>query len=165
MKPVTKRNAASRPAAVVLLLLLVAATLTLVSVAGARPVAAKQRVVIQWKGPSGFLLTPMTGGALKSDAGAASFCCWHSGTVVRNGLKTGTGDPRMTLVGQHGTLTATNQMEFLGLRGGYEIFTGTWKAVRGTGDYAGLSGGGRVAGITFPNGVTKWQREGFLGTK
>jgi hypothetical protein len=118
--------------------------------------------VIQWKGTSGFVLTPLTSGKLKGDTGIATFCCWKSRVVIRDGLKVEIGDPKMTLVGQRGTLVASNRMEFLDIRGGYSVFTGTWKVIRGTGDYAQLSGSGRIAGIVLPNGTTKWQREGFL---
>jgi hypothetical protein len=131
--------------------------------ASAGAVGGKQRVVIQWKGASGFVLTPLTSGKLKDDTGTATFCCWKSRVVIRDGLRVEIGDPKMTLVGQRGTLVASNRMEFLDIRGGYSVFTGAWKVIRGTGDYAQLSGTGRVAGIVLPNGTTKWQREGVLG--
>ena len=69
----------------------------------------------------------------------------------------------MTLVGKRGTLVARNRVEWLDVPQGYALFTGTWRVVRGTGDYAGLAGGGRVAGVTLPNGEARWRREGFLG--
>jgi len=93
----------------------------------------KQRVAIQWKGASGFVLIPLTAGKLKGDTGTVTFCCWTSREVIRDGAKVGIGNPKMTLVGQHGTLVASNRMEFLDIRGGYSVFTGTWKVIRGTG--------------------------------
>jgi hypothetical protein len=144
---------------------LAATALTLAAVAAASPVAAKQRVVIQWKAASGFVLTPMTAGALKSDSGTASFCCWTQRFSMRNGLKVEINDPEMTLVGKRGTLVVRNRIEWLDVPPGYALFTGTWKVVRGTGDYARLAGGGRVAGITLPNGDSRWQREGFLSPR
>ncbi len=66
----------------------------------------------------------------------------------------------MTLTGKRGTLVTRNQIEWLDVPTATPLFTGTWKVVRGTGDYAGLAGGGRVAGVTFPNGATRWRREG-----
>ncbi len=143
------------------LAILVAAVALIIGVS-AGAVSGKQRVVIQWKGASGFVLTPLTSGKLKGDTGTATFCCWKSRVVMRDGLKVEIGDPKMTLVGQRGTLVASNRMEFLDIRGGYSVFTGTWKVIRGTGDYAQLSGSGRIAGIVLPNGTAKWQREGFL---
>jgi hypothetical protein len=143
---------------------LAATAVTLTAVAAAGPVAAKQQVVIQWTA-KGFVLTPKTAGALKSDAGTASFCCWSQRFVVRDGLQVEVNDPEMTLVGKRGTLVARNRIEWLDLPQGYALFTGTWKFVRGTGDYAGLVGGGRVAGLTLPSGESKWRREGFLGPR
>lgn len=144
-----------------LAILVAAVALSVGASAGAG--GGKQRVVIQWKGASGFVLTPLTSGTLKGDTGTATFCCWTSRMVIRDGLKVEIGNPKMTLVGKHGTLVASNRMEFLDIRGGYSVITGAWKVIRGTGDYAQLSGGGRIAGIGLPNGTTKWQREGFLG--
>ena len=55
-----------------------------------------------------------------------------------------------------------NRIEFVDLPDGWAVFTGTWKVIRGTGAYAGLSGGGRGAGVMLPNGNMKSQFEGFL---
>ncbi|MFO7572626.1 MAG: hypothetical protein R6W48_08525 [Gaiellaceae bacterium] len=55
-----------------------------------------------------------------------------------------------------------NRQEWLSVPGGYALLTGTWTVSRGTGAYARLTGGGRIAGITFPAGDAKWRREGFL---
>jgi len=151
-----------KPTAAVLVAI---AAVTLAAGAAAGPDAAKQRVAIQGHGAV-FELKPLTSGDIKSDAGAASFCCWTVRTVVRDGQKVDiTKGPEMTLVGSRGTLIARNRMEWLDVPGGYALFTGTWTFIRGTGDYAGLTGGGGVAGITLPGGDTKWRREGVLGPK
>ena len=140
------------------------AAIILTSVAAAGPEAAKQRVAISGVGASGFTLTPLTAGALKVDAGSASFCCWTTRDVIRDGQAIEvTNGPLMTVTGKNGALVAKNRMEWLSVSGDYEVFTGTWKVVRGTGAYAGLVGGGRVAGITLPGGETKWRREGLIG--
>ena len=143
---------------------LAALAVMLAAVAAAGPAAEKQRVVIQWTA-KGFVLTPQTAGALKSDTGTASFCCWSQRFSVRDGLKVEVTDPEMTLVGKRGTLVVRNRIEWLDVAGGYSLFTGTWKVVSGTGDYAQLAGRGRVAGVALPNGATKWRREGFLGPR
>lgn len=144
---------------------LAAAALTLTAVAAAGPVAAKQRIAIQGQGGT-FTLKPLTTGLLKSDAGTISFCCWTGRTVIRDGQKIEvTNGPDMTLEGKRGTLVAHNRMEYLDVPGGYSLFTGTWKVVRGTGVYAGLAGGGRVAGVGLSNGEVKWRREGVLAAK
>jgi hypothetical protein len=54
---------------------------------------------------------------------------------------------------------------FIDIPGGWSVFTGTWQVTRGTGDYAGLAGGGRRAGVTLPNGNVTSQFDGFLGTR
>ena len=41
-----------------------------------------------------------------------------------------------------------NRIEWIDIPDGWAVFTGTWKVIRGTGDYAGLVGGGRGAGVT-----------------
>jgi hypothetical protein len=128
--------------------------------------SAKQRVAISGVGDTGFTLAPLATGAIKTDSGSATFCCWTTRDVVRDGQAIGVSNgPLMTLVGKHGTLEAKNRMEWLAVPGGYLLFTGTWKVVRGTGAYAGLAGGGRVAGITLPGGETKWRREGVIGPR
>jgi len=43
--------------------------------------------------------------------------------------------------------------------------TGTWKVIRGTGAYAGLTGGGGAVGVALSNGTTRAQFEGFLSLK
>jgi hypothetical protein len=135
---------------------------TLAAVAAAGPVAAKQRIEIQVKG--GFVLTPLTPGDIKPDTGTASFCCWTERSIMRDGQAIDINNPQMTLTGKHGTLVARNQIGFVDLPDGLAVFTGTWKVIRGTGDYAGLSGGGRAAGVDL-GGSTKAQFEGFLGPR
>jgi hypothetical protein len=135
---------------------------TLAAVAAAGPVAAKQRIEIQVKG--GFVLTPLTPGDIKPDTGTASFCCWTERSIMRDGQAIDINNPQMTLTGKHGTLVARNQIGFVDLPDGLAVFTGTWKVIRGTGDYAGLSGGGRAAGVDL-GGSTKAQFEGFLSPR
>ena len=142
---------------------LAATAVIVAAVAAAGPAAAKQRVAIQSKGANGFVLTPLSRGAIKLDAGSVGFCCWSSRVVMREGqrIEVTTG-PQMTIVGKRGTLVASNRMEWLDVADGVAVFTGTWKVVHGTGDYAQLSGGGRVAGFILRNGEVTWRREGFL---
>lgn len=141
------------------------AAVVLVTVATAGPVATKQRVAIQGDEGGGFVLTPLTAGSLRRDTGTATFCCWTTRAVVRDGQRIEvTNGPRMTLEGGQGTLIVKNRMEWLDVPGGYALFTGTWSVVRGTGVYARVTGAGRVAGVTLPNGNTKWRREGVLTT-
>ena len=145
---------------------LAATAVTLAAVATAGSVAAKQRIAIQLVGAKeSFVLTPLTSGAVKPDAGTATFCCWSSRHVMRDGQAIEVNDPQMTLTGKRGTLVAHNRIEWVDLPDGWAVFTGTWKVIRGTGDYAGLSGGGRGAGITLPNANGKTRFEGFLSPR
>jgi hypothetical protein len=73
--------------------------------------------------------------------------------------------PRWTLIGKLGTIVGRNQIGFVDIPDGLAVFTGTWKVIRGTCAYAGLSGGGRVAGVQFASGTAKAQYQGFLGPK
>jgi hypothetical protein len=149
----------------VALAVLTALAVTLAAVAGAGPVAPKQRVAIKVEGGASFVLTPLTPGAIKPDAGAASFCCWTERHTIRNGQAVDVNNPQMTLMGKRGTLVARNEIGFVDLPGGWAIFTGTWKVVRATGAYAGLVGGGGGAGASTPNGRIRSQFEGFLGPR
>ena len=142
-----------------------AAAVTLAAVATAGPVAAKQLIKIQIKDGTAFALTPLTVGAVKSDSGAASFCCWSQRSIVRDGQEIDINNPLMTLTGKKGTLVARNEIGFIDVPDGWAVFTGTWKVIRGTGAYAGLAGGGRGAGVSLANGDGKSQFEGFLTPK
>ena len=141
---------------------LAAMAVTLAAVAAAKPVAAKQRVMIQEKGQASFVLTPLTPGAIKRDTGTASFCCWTDRHIMRDGQAVEINDPEMTLTLKRGTLVVSNQIGFVDIPDGWAVFTGTWKIIRGTGEYAGVSGSGRRAGVTLPNGSVNSQFQGFL---
>ena len=145
---------------------IVLAAAVLVAAATAGPSGPKQRVAIQGDESGGFVLTPLTAGSLRRDSGSATFCCWTTRVVVRDGQKMElTNGPRLTLDSKEGTLVVKNRMEWLTVPGGYALFTGTWSVVRGTGVYAGFTGAGRIAGVALPNGNTKWRREGILTTR
>jgi hypothetical protein len=109
-----------------------------------------------------FVLTPLTSGAIKLDTGAATFCCWSSRHIMRGGQAIELNNPQMTLTGKRGTLVARNRIGWVDIPDGWAVFTGTWKVISGTGDYAGLSGVGRGAGAMLPNGIGKSRFEGFL---
>jgi hypothetical protein len=123
--------------------------LTLATVSGAAPGTAKQRVAITMRfHDSTFTLVPFRSGALKPDSGTmtddADATC-HD--VVRDGQKADvcTGQ-RWTLTGKQGTLTLRGRAEWVNAgAGGCGVAFGTWSVVRGTGVYAGLTGGGRSA--------------------
>ena len=146
---------------------LAATAVTLAAVAAAAPVAAKQRVSIQVTGGADgrFALTTLTAGAIKSDTGVATFCCWTQRLITRDGQSIEINNPQMTLTGKRGTIVARNQIGWIDIPDGWGVFTGTWKVVRGTGAYAGLAGGGRGAGVMLANSDTKATFDGFLNPK
>ena len=141
----------------ILVALMAAVTLTAVAAAG--PDAAKQRVAIDmklcWPGASEktFVLMPLQAGPLKRDSGTISFN-WLSipgNMVMRDGQEVTIYDRGVaTLTGKRGTLTIRGRNEWVDVgrdgNGDGEndgIGTGTWKVVRGTGQYAGIVGKGR----------------------
>jgi len=152
--------------AIVALAAFAALAVTLTAVASAGSAKAKhQRVEIQENGDGSFALTPLGPGAIKPDTGTITFCCWTERTIMRHGESIDINNPRMTLTGKQGTLVARNRVGFIEVPSGLAVFTGTWKVVRGTGAYAGLTGGGLGGGVDLGDGTTKAQFEGFLNSK
>jgi hypothetical protein len=150
--------------------LLAGTAIALGASAAAEPVAAKeratgQRIEIQSNADGSFLLIPLTSGSIRRDTGAAAFCCWTMTRITRDGQAIDINDPQMTLTGKRGTLVVRNRIGFIDIPDGWAVFTGTWKVIRGTGDYAGVSGGGRGAGVAPPNGRAKATFDGFLSPR
>ncbi|MDH4103866.1 MAG: hypothetical protein OEV29_10850 [Thermoleophilia bacterium] len=141
----------------VVTLVALAAAVTLTSVAAAGPAAAKQRVAIDMKiYPQGtFVLSPLQAGPLKRDSGTIShnFLSIRPRDVMRDGQKVTIYDGGVaTLTGKRDTLTIRERTEWVHLErdgnGDGEndtIAIGTWKVMRGTGQYAGIVGKGRNA--------------------
>jgi hypothetical protein len=139
----------------VVALVALAAAVTLTSVAAAAPNAATQRVAIDMKlwPQKTFVFTPLQAGPLKRDSGAISHTLLSipGRDVMRDGQKVTIYDGGMaTLTGKRGTLTIRDRNEWVDLaRDGNgdgqndAIAIGTWKVVRGTGQYAGIAGKGR----------------------
>lgn len=144
------------------LAVLTAAAVTVAAVATAGPVAAPQRIAIEHHNDS-FVLTPLTRGAIKRDAGTEVSCCWTQRFIKRDGVSIEVDDPQLTFTGAHGTLVFRNRIEWGDLPDGWAVFTGSWKFVRGTGAYAGLSGRGRVAGVATSAIDVKARLWGVLG--
>lgn len=143
---------------------LVLAAATLVSTAAAGSSVTRQRVAITAKGGiHGFVLTPREAGVVTGDSGTATFCCWSERVVRRDGQRIEINDPLMLLVGKQGRLKIRFRIEWIDAGNGYVVGTGTWKVVRGTGAYKGLTGSGRSAHAWLPNGPVSWLAEGFLG--
>jgi hypothetical protein len=155
------------------MLVALVAAIILTSVAAAGPDAAKQRVAIDMKlyPQKTFVLTPLQAGSLKRDSGTIShdFLSIPGRDVMRDGQKVTIYDGGVaTLTGKRGTLTIRDRNEWVGLgrdgNGDGEVDSigiGTWKVVRGTGQYAGIVGKGRNGHLGLGN---PWyaRYEGFL---
>jgi hypothetical protein len=147
-------------------LVALAAAVTLTAFAAAGPDAAKQRVAINMKiyPQKTFVLTPLQAGALKRDSGTIS-SNWldiPGRSVMRDGQNVTVYNGAVTtLIGKRGTLTIRDRNEWVDVGNNDSIGIGTWKVVRGTGQYAGIVGKGRNghAGLGSP-----WyaRYEGFL---
>ena len=142
------------------------AAVTLTSVASAGPTATKQRVQITMKGlPNGeFVFSPLQSGPLKSDSGTVHLTAgsFTPRIVIRDGQSVSIYKPVVwQLEGKRGSLTIREPRNEWVETGDASIGTGTWMVVRGTGQYAGIAGGGRSAHAGMGR---EWfaRQEGFL---
>jgi hypothetical protein len=94
-------------------------------------------------------------------------------TFVARGTRAGQDWERyritLTLKGTEGTLELRSTTTFVSAGKRYQVFTGTWKTIGGTGAYAGAVGGGPATGVLdlFAPENTQFQflYEGFLTTR
>ena len=151
---------------VVTLLAVAAATVSAVGAAGTAP--SDQRIAIT-AGPSGtgdeFVLRPLGPGRVAADSGTTSACCWSDRWVKRDGQEIEINDPLKTFTGKHGTFSYRARIEWVDAGNGYSVGTGTWRIVKGTGAYAQLEGGGRLALSWPPAGLASWRAEGLVHVK
>jgi hypothetical protein len=150
-------------------LIVLAAAVTVASVATASPEAAKQRVQITISGPatnSGqkFVLFAPSAGPLEPDSGPTTSVVANQRNVTRDGQPAQIVTWVSTQKGKHGSFVVRARIEHIDAGNGFHIGTGTWKFVRGTGAYAGITGGGRVANawIDFGSRAISERRTGFL---
>jgi hypothetical protein len=141
------------------------AAVTLTSVAAAGADAAKQRVSIMSKGfgtPSGqFVFTPLQGGKLKRDSGTEN-SVFSRRAAIREGLSVEIEDAVTTSDGKRGSFVIRHRVEWVDVGNGYNVGLGTWKFIRGTDQYAQLTGRGRSAWVFVNNGLWRGRVEGFL---
>jgi hypothetical protein len=98
-----------------------------------------------------FVLTPQQAGSLKRDSGTIKGTDVPGRNVMRDGQEVTIYDGVVwTLTGKRGVLTIRDRNEWVDVssentRFGYPpgVGIGTWKVVRGTGQYAGIVGKGR----------------------
>jgi hypothetical protein len=156
----------------IIVLALAAGLVLLTSVATARPSATKQQVEITAKGvnaahqlaPLKFVLTPLGTGALKPDSGSETSVVANQRTVTRDGQTANIVTWISTCKGKRGSFVMRVRIEHVDAGNGFHIGTGTWRFVRGTGAYAGITGGGRVANawVDFGSQALSERRDGFL---
>jgi hypothetical protein len=147
-----------------------AAAATLVSVAAASPSAAKQQVEITTWGIAStssvqkFELIPESSGSLEPDSGTGTSVIASQRTVTRDGQTAEIVTWISTQKGKRGSFVVSARIEHIDAGKGFHIGTGTWRFVRGTGAYAGMKGGGRVANawIAFGSHGLSERWDGFL---
>ena len=149
--------------------IVLAAAVTLTSVAAAGAEVTRQRVAIVSYGTEAnpnaarFALTPLQAGPLKRDSGTGSAVVSNERVVIREGQRLSIYDSIVeTFKGRRGTLVIRSRIEYVDAGSGYHVGTGTWKVVRGTGQYAGITGGGRRGDVYLESGPWSGRDEGFL---
>ena len=151
-------------------LVAIAAAVSLTSVAAAGQEGARQQVEITAKGVANpaasakFVLTPLGAGALKPDSGKETSVVANQRTVTRDGQRAEIVTWISTCKGKRGSFVLRVRIEHIDAGNGFHIGTGTWRFVRGTGAYAGITGGGRVANawVDFGSRALSERRDGFL---
>jgi hypothetical protein len=154
----------------IVLLTLASGLVLLTSVATAHPSAPKQQVEITTWGLAStssvqkFELIPQSSGGLEPDSGTGSSVIASRRTVTRDGQTAEIVTWISTQQGKRGSFVVRARIEHIDAGKGFHIGTGTWTFVRGTGVYAGLKGGGRVANawIEFGSHGVSERWDGFL---
>ena len=156
-----------------LLMLVGMAFAAMIASAAGSPAAATQRVAITSKlfPHKTFVLTALKAGAVQHDSGTVLVVSGTSRQVMRDGQKVSIyARGIFTFTGKRGTITLRETTEWVDVSNvntsyGYPpaVGIGTWKVVRGTGQYAGVTGGGRSGHAGFGS---PWlaRHEGFLTT-
>jgi hypothetical protein len=149
-----------------IVLAVLAAAVTSTSVAAAGPEAAKQRVAITSKGVLNatafgkFVFTPLQAGVLQRDTGTET-SQWSERVVLRAGHGVRVQNNVTTREGKRGSFVVRSRIEYVDAGNGYLAGTNTWKFVRGTGQYAQITGGGRDGDVVAGRRWSDYY-EGFL---
>ena len=147
--------------------LLAFASATLLSVAAAGPQLTKQRVSIlaTFNVQTGFAsweLIPLTRGPLKRDSGTSNGGGSFGRTTLIKGQRVTpiVGSDRNT--GKRGTFDTHQTLVSTDVGSRYSADIGTWKLMKGTGAYKGVTGGGRFAAVGLPGGTVIINQEGWV---
>lgn len=147
------------------LAVLLASTLALAGLAAAGPSAKKQRVIINQLediGKGKWTLLPWTSGPVASDKGTYT---WKT-TVDRRGMRDGQSYRHVvatvTYVGANGLFVVREDDTLVAASSTHTVATGTWRILRGTGAYEGVTGGGSVVGALGFGRPDPWRYEGFM---
>jgi hypothetical protein len=148
------------------------ASLVLIVAATARSgtesaVAGQQRIMIETKeraGATAGRFTFHSSGAFERDSGTHEYRSTEKPRIVRDGQSISVYVSVSTFTGRRGTFTLRERLEVVGAGSGYLVGTGTWSFVRGTGDYTGVSGRGRLAAVRTLAGNTSALYEGLART-
>jgi len=151
------------------MLVALVAAVAVTTVAAADSDATKQRVAIttqanQTTSVSKAMLVPLQAGALRRDSGSLVGQSPSSHKfVMRDGQRVEIYGSVGTFKGKRGSIVIRFQQEYIEAGNGYHPATGTWRVVRGTGDYEGVTGGGRFGHVWLEwNDHWSSRLEGFL---
>jgi hypothetical protein len=144
--------------------LIVAAAFVATGMASAGRTAAHQRIaIVNPRGNSdAFALIPLTSGQIKRDSGTATACCWTGRLRQRDGQSIEIDNPLRTFESKRGTFAWRAHITWVDPGSGYQVGTGTWKIVHGTGAYAHLEGHGRIVLVSDANGQGAGRAEGLM---
>ena len=133
------------------------------SAASAGPVVASQRVAVESRGSVfAFAFVPLGAGSLKRDSGTTAWGEPARRVVVRHGQRIEVDDTVGRFEGSQGSLVARFHIEWTSAGNDFTAGSGRWTLVGGTGEYAGLRGGGRSGHVWLPGGKITLRAEGVL---
>lgn len=93
-----------------------------------------------------------------SDAGTASDSITEESMGQQRGQSFTDVKFNLALRGRRGTLEIRWSGRYVSAGGSWEVVTGTWWIAKGTGEYAGARGTGRIAGVFTAQGNRYFQR-------
>jgi len=143
--------------------LVAVAAAVLVGLATAGTATRQQQVEITFHSlAKTFVLVPLTSGPIRRDSGTYSSCCWTQRFYTRDGQSIEIDDPTVTMKGKRGTFIWHERLTFVDINNGYDVATGSWTIVRGTGAYTHLHGHGREAAVDKNNVEVAVQDQGLV---